>query len=66
MTKFGWLLKRDADGCRPNPEEFQSGEVLNSQMIFRSKIATGDYHDNMNGEMFDKWITESLFPTFRA
>ena len=66
MTKFGWLLKPDADGCRPKPEEFQSGEVLTSEMIFRAKHATGDYHDNMNGEMFDKWLTERLFPTFEA
>ena len=35
-------------------------------MVFRSKHATGDYHDNFDGDMFAKWLTERLIPTFQA
>ena len=66
MTKDGWLVQRNADGVVPAPQEFQSGEVLTCEMVFRGKIGAGDYHDNMNGAMFDKWLTERLFPTFRS
>ena len=66
MTKFGWLLRECADGSVPTPEEFQSGQVLTCEMVFRGKMGTGDYHDNMDGAMFDKWITERLFPTFES
>ena len=35
-------------------------------MIFQSKKALGDYHENMDGDMFLKWLENRLFPTFRA
>ena len=66
MTKDGWLLSTNDDGTRPSPKEFESGEVLNSQMIWRGKIGRGDYHDNMDGDMFQKWLQERLVPTFQA
>ena len=34
-------------------------------MIFRSKVAWGDYHDNFDDTMFAKWINESLIPSFQ-
>ena len=54
LTKDGWLACTDEDGNVPQPEEFQSGEVLTAQMVWRGKIGAGDYHDNMNSEMFMK------------
>ena len=35
-------------------------------MIYESKKAKGDYHENMNGTMFCRWLKERLFPTFKA
>ena len=35
-------------------------------MVFRGKVGKGDYHDNMDGTMFMKWIDERLVPTVRA
>lgn len=66
ITKDSWLTCDDDSGHRPEPEEFQSGQVLTSQMIWRGKIGRGDYHENMDGTMFEKWLTERLIPTFKA
>ena len=40
--------------------------MLTTEMIFQSKKARGDYHENMNGTMFLKWLKNRLFPTFKA
>ena len=32
-------------------------------MVFRGKVGKGDYHNNMDGDMFMKWINERLVPT---
>ena len=29
-------------------------------------MGRGDYHDNMDGDMFMKWVEERLVPTVRA
>ena len=59
MTKDGWLCCFEGDGDngapldgnpsrnRPRPAEFDSPSPChNCEMIFRSKIARGDYHEN--------------------
>ena len=66
LVKDGWLACTDEDGNVPQPAEFTSGEVLNAQMVWRGKIGRGDYHDNMDGVMFEKWLLERLIPTFKA
>ena len=43
-----------------------SGEVHTSEMIFEAKKHRGDYHDNMDGEMFQKWLEERFVPTFKS
>ena len=53
------------DGTRPAPQEFESGVQHTAQMIWRGKIGRGDYHDNMDGDMFQKWLEERLIPTFK-
>ena len=78
LTRDGWLCCYEGDGedgapldgnperDRPRPAEFDSPSPCYScEMIFRSKIAQGDYHDNFNGTMFEKWINERLKPTFQ-
>ncbi|XP_050294741.1 uncharacterized protein LOC126734938 isoform X1 [Anthonomus grandis grandis] len=41
--------------------EFVSGASL----IFSSKSKSMDYHDNMNCEMFEKWLKEQLIPNLQ-
>ena len=35
---------------------------LTSKLIWLSNSHTGDYHDNINGKMFMKWITTKVIP----
>lgn len=67
LTRDGMLFK-EVNGERPEPEEWERGKVLNCEMIFRANSATGrrDYHDTMDGEMFERWLTKRLIPTFKA
>ena len=37
-------------------------ETLETLMIFQARKASGDYHANMDSDMFCKWLTENLFP----
>lgn len=38
----------------------KSGFVPNASLVFQSKSSKGDYHGEMNGENFKKWVIESL------
>jgi transposase len=40
----------------------KNGWVPNAKNIFKSTRKTGDYHGQMNGEMFKKWFSEKLLP----
>lgn len=42
-----------------------SGFIPNCCLIFRSK-KTGDFHDEMNGDCFTRWFTESLLKNIPA
>jgi hypothetical protein len=37
-----------------------NGFVLNSQLIYKAGNVTGDYHGQMNGANFEKWIVKIL------
>mmetsp|Transcript_21520 Transcript_21520/g.44287 ORF Transcript_21520/g.44287 Transcript_21520/m.44287 type:complete len:705 (+) Transcript_21520:260-2374(+) len=37
--------------------------LLSTELIWLSDSSTGDYHDNMNGEMFMQWIVTRVIPT---
>jgi transposase len=37
-------------------------ESLETLMLFQARKATGDYHANMDSDMFCKWLEENLFP----
>ena len=62
MCKDGWVLCEE-NGAPPVVDEWQSGEVGTCEMVFRGKVGKGDYHNNMDGDMFMKWINERLVPT---
>jgi transposase len=40
-------------------------DSLETLMLFQAKKATGDYHANMDSDMFCKWLVEYLFPVLR-
>ena len=40
----------------------KSGWVSGSKLVFKSTRKTGDYHGQMNLELFKKWFTEMLLP----
>ena len=40
----------------------KNGWVPNAKTVFQSKKKTGDYHGQMNGEIFKKWFNEKLLP----
>lgn len=39
-----------------------NGWVNGVKLVFQSKRKTGDYHGQMNAELFQKWLTEKLIP----
>ena len=40
----------------------KNGWVKGAQLIFKSSRKTGDYHGQMNHELFTKWFSEQLLP----
>ena len=40
----------------------KDGWVPNAKVVFKSSRKTGDYHGQMNFEIFQKWFTEQLIP----
>ena len=40
----------------------ESGWIDGAALMFQSKKATGDYHDEMTSEHFEEWFHDSLMP----
>ena len=40
----------------------REGWVPNAKVVFKSTRRTGDYHGQMNGDLFQKWFREALLP----
>lgn len=40
----------------------KSGWVPGAKLVFKSNKKTGDYHGQMNGDVFEKWFKEQLIP----
>ena len=40
----------------------KTGWIPNAKLVFKSMKKTGDYHGQMNKELFFKWFTEKLLP----
>ena len=39
-----------------------NGWINGADLVFQSKKATGDYHDEMTSEHFEEWFHDSLMP----
>lgn len=40
----------------------KDGWVPNAKLVYKSTKKTGDYHGQMNADIFNKWFTEKLIP----
>ena len=74
ITKFGPLCEKvddipiddliwKGDTCHPTARV--DGKTT-AELIWKASSASGDYHDNMNSDMFIKWTKEKLLPTFET
>ena len=52
-------------GDTPHPDGDLPDGLTTSECLWLSNSSTGDYHDNMNGEMFIKWIREKVSSAFK-
>jgi len=43
-----------------------AGWVNDAKLVFQAKRKTGDYHGQMNAELFQKWFTEKLVPNIES
>lgn len=44
----------------------KEGWVPNAELVFQSKRGSGDYHDEMNCQTFEEWVTNQFFPNISA
>jgi len=72
ITEHGPLCEYEDDkpiddlawtGNTPHPELRADGKRT-AECLWMSTSSSGDYHDNMNSEMFMKWVEQRLVPTF--
>ena len=69
---FTWYSNEDGPWIQKptgNGERFvivnaitKNGWVPGAKLVFKSARKTGDYHGQMNAELFQKWFKESLLP----
>ena len=58
-----WYGPNQKDSCRPM-ENRPAGAKLTCETLWIAQNKTGDYHDNMNSEMFMQWAQTKLLPCF--
>jgi transposase len=70
-TQKCWQSKEEMGVCIPTSKGRklivvhgggEMGFIDNALLIFKSDSKTGDYHGDMNGEIFTKWLQERLVP----
>jgi transposase len=76
MTEKEPLTQKDKNGrpidsvtFKPNNDSIpivyeHPDELKTAECMWKAGIKTGDYHDNMNSEMFLNWVKDKLIPTF--
>lgn len=74
ITADGPLVERDVNGIpiddllwkgdTPHPQVDPIDGKKTCETLWIANSHTGDYHDNMNSDMFMKWVEERLIPVF--
>lgn len=74
ITHDGPLCDRDEDGYpiddlswtgdTPHPKKRSDGK-LTCETLWLATSSAGNYHDNMNSEIFMQWVSDQLVPTFK-
>ena len=72
ISPDGPLTTYDADGnevsdlkwTKDTPHPQNDDNKLTAETLWIAQSHTGDYHDNMNAEMFMNWVRDRLLPTF--
>jgi transposase len=59
ITKDGWLV-HDTSVFKNRADEMS----FSCELVYEAKNSDGDYHTNMNGEIFIAWVKNRLFPSF--
>ena len=59
FTKDGWLS--DDDSVHNNVVD---AVIPSCELIYEAKKDDGDYHDNMNGSIYIRWMSNRLVPAF--
>lgn len=64
----GSTSKKKGDGCRYIVLHAgnENGFIENASLIFKSNTKSGDYHDNMNQDNFEKWFKSQLIPNLEG
>jgi len=65
MTKDGWLTGYDQENKPILVDEYAEGPQLTCNMIYRGK-EKGEYHQNVNAQVFLGWVSNRLIPTFKS
>ena len=59
FTKHGWLT----DDCSVHNDRVDHVS-FSCELIYEAEKGDGDYHDNMNGEIYLQWLSNRLLPAF--
>ena len=69
ISKFGPIGGEDKSmkwaGDTPHVNHDNAACAETSELLWVSNSSTGDYHDNMNGTMFLKWVKDKLTRAFK-
>jgi len=64
MTRWGLITHMENDGPAIATHDVQK-EALNAELVFEGHYADGDYHKNMDGDVFNNWLRNRFIPTFK-
>jgi hypothetical protein len=64
VVPVAFTFRRKGNGHSSSDRE--NGEALTAELLWVAQSHTGDYHDNMNSDMYMRWVKNRLLPTFRC
>jgi hypothetical protein len=64
ITRWGLLTAWEGDSPAIATHDVQQ-QALNAELVFEGHYADGDYHKNMDGDVFNNWLRNRFIPTFK-